>query len=100
MWKKLKKLQKKNSKKEEYVNEEFCEKVDDEEKEVDPDYPKAPEWWSGPTDPRVKWPSFPANDDEINVIKTNKERTDQEINKEKKWPKIGKNGQILIDFPD
>ena len=65
----------------------------DWDKEVDPDYPKAPEWWRDPVDPRVAWPYFEPDTDNLNNVNWSGEVKN-------KWAKIDKNGQYLIDFPD
>ena len=69
------------------------QKLLDDEKEVDPDYPKAPEWWRDPVDPRVSWPCFEPDTDNWNNVNWSDEVRDN-------WQKIDKDGQYLIDFPD
>ena len=66
---------------------------DEEDKEVDPDYPKAPEWWRDPVDLRVSWPHFEQDTDNWNNVNWSGEVKN-------KWPKMGKDGQYLIDFPE
>ena len=78
----LKKEQKKKSKEEKLIDKESYENPEDDEKEVDPDYPKAPEWWRDPVDPSTIKLGWFTDDGED------------------KWWKVGENGQYLIDFPE
>lgn len=78
-------------------------KVDiyDDEKEVDPDYPKPTEWWRDPIDQKIKWPSFLVNhEDEISGEKIDSKKVNKENNEEKYWQEMDENGQYLINFSD
>lgn len=96
---KLKKLQKKKSKKEELIEKKSEEILEDNEKEVDPDYPKAPEWWSGPTDSRFNWPIFQA-DEENWEAKENVDNSKKDtIIRDENWNlRRTSDGQYLLDF--
>lgn len=94
---KLKKIKKKRSDKVELIERKFEENLEDDDKEVDPDYPKASEWWSGPTDSRFGWLSFPVNYEDEVKEENIKGYVDGGA---KKGLKIDKTGQYLIDFGD
>ena len=96
---KLKKLKKKKSKKEELIEKKSEEILEDNEKEVDPDYPKAPEWWSGPTDSRFNWPIFQA-DGENWEAKENVDNSKKDtIIRDENWNlRRTSDGQYLLNF--
>ena len=76
-----------------------CSDWDEEEKEVDPDYPKAPEWWSGPVDSRVSWPSFQADENIWDTKKREKSsKAEKKIIRDEKWNLMRSDGQYLLDF--
>jgi hypothetical protein len=93
-----KKAQKKKSKGENSIDQEFDENTEDDEKEVDPDYPKAPEGWRDPVDPLVKGPSF--SDDEADVVKTKVEETEKKVKNGTKKEKKKDSDQLSIPFED
>lgn len=71
----------------------------EEDKEVDPDYPKTPEWRSGPTDPRFSWPSF-QTDEKISDSKKEEKSFESEnkLSRDDKWNLVDKYGQTWLDF--
>lgn len=93
-----KKAQKKKSKGENSIDQEFDENTEDDEKEVDPDYPKAPEGWRDPVDPLVKGPSILA--DEADVVKTKVEETGEKVKNSTKKEKKKDSDQLSIPFED
>lgn len=92
----LKKSQKKKSKGDESTSQEIGENPEDDEKEVDPDYPKAPEWWRDPVHLWVKGPSFLA--DEVDVVKINVEETEKKVKRDTKKEKKNDSDQLYIPF--
>lgn len=91
-----KKAQKKKSKGENSIDQEFDENTEDDEKEVDPDYPKAPEGWRDPVDPLVKGPSILA--DEVDVVTTKVEETEIQVKNDTKKEKKKDSDQLYIPF--
>ncbi len=74
---------------------------DEEDKEVDPDYPKAPEWWSGPIDPGFSWPSQVVSDDwDAKGWEDGVKNEKEIIIRDEKWNLMRSDGQYLLDFPD
>ena len=73
----------------------------DDEKEVDPDYPKTPEWWSGPTDSRVSWPIFQPDEENWETKKNENNSKKETIIRDENWNlRRITDGQYLFDFGD
>ena len=73
----------------------------EDEKEVDPDYPKTPEGWSGPTDPRVKWPIYQTEEESWESRKKNDNLNNNQetIIRDENWNlRRTTDGQYLLDF--
>lgn len=71
----------------------------DDEKEVDPDYPKTPEWWSGPTDSRVSWPIFQPDEENWETKKNENNSKQETIIRDENWNlRRTTDGQYLLDF--
>jgi hypothetical protein len=73
----------------------------DDEKELDPDYPKTPEWWSGPTDPRVNWPIYQTEEEpwESKKKDDNLKNNQETIIRDENWNlRRTTDGQYLLDF--
>ena len=102
--KKLKKAQKQTAKKEKTINNEIEENLENEDdKEVDSDYPKAPEWRSGPTDPWFEWTSSQSNSEVFNNEdgwKNVKNGIRPTLRRNDKWQLVDEHGQTWLDFGD
>ena len=73
----------------------------EDEKEVDPDYPKTPEGWSGPTDPRVSWPIYQTEEESWESRKKNDNLKNKQeiIIRDENWNlRRTTDGQYLLDF--
>lgn len=66
----------------------------DDDHEVDPDYPKAPEWWRDPVQP---WTESGGYEEEKEDKKPEEKKKD---GWNKKWPKKDDDWQLFIPFPE
>lgn len=77
----------------------------DDEHEVDPDYPKAPEWWRDPVQPWTESLGYVEEVEDANntwdeKIEEKEKEPESEGDNSSNPPKLDKDGQYLIDFPE
>lgn len=75
----------------------------DDEHEVDPDYPKAPEWWRDPVQPWTESGGYEEEKEEKSEEKKSEsEDKKSKENKKESWNKRGKKWpeELLLPFPD